>query len=527
VSVLDPEGRVRAALDAIVGDPLYGPDVLCRPQVLANLLSDYAPDTPRETGLLETAARAGVPEILDGYARQGLDPATAVRLAASSLSDTAAFADEACSWVVAEIARALGMPGTDAASPAVRGMSQSAVPRTLTATSLLDHGPQSAVAASTARGSDPAPRDPLRRRRSLAVLAAVAVILAATTFFIARHHGSARAAAPKAPAPDLARLVPASQRVLHVRHLDINPGEVPLVAVTTTTGTPAPIGVKASEDLLLLAWDAYAKRWTIVYNATRDPVDMVSQPDADTSSFDATDLPSPSPLIPDGLGVDSISIKPLKNQPGGGADLLVTATAEYAFGPSPDIAIIHYSANVARVVWAFFARGGGAAITGPPGHQKVAVTSIWATASDPQCCPARSYRFVLARSTEPEVGETYRVTADDRPWLGAIVTEQPPQSPDSIAVVRTVIPGSPADGILQPGDAVIKVSGSAAEGHGAGPAIFDQFAAYKPGQAIRLIIDRDGQFRTVTITPGSLANPKAIDAGADLTAIDSNPEYML
>lgn len=523
-SVLDPEGRVRASLDAIVADPLYGPEALDRPQDLANLLSDYAPDTPRETGLLVAAARAGIPAILRRYASQGMDQATAAGLAVSSLSDTAAFSAEACRWVVAELARALDMPVAVPATRSARRMTS----RTLSMTSGRDNEQPWAETSGPVRRSDPSWLGmPPGRRRVLTALVAVVVIAGGTAFFAARHHDLGKASAPKVPAPDLARLVPASQRVLRVRHLDLDPGQVPLVAVTTTTGTPAPAGAKASQDLLLMAWDGYAKRWTVVYNATRDPVDIAFEPDADTDSFDLTEQPPSAPLIPAGLGVARIGVTPIRNQARGGADLLITADVEYAYGPSQDIAIIHYSANVARVVWAFFARGGGAAVTGPPGHQRVAVTSIWATASDPECCPARSYRFVVARGTEPEVGETYRVVNDDRPWFGVVVTEQPPQSADSVAIVRAVVPGSPAAGVIQPGDVLIKVSGSAAASHGLGPAVFDQLAAGKPGQTVRLVIKRNGQLRTVTVNPSSLADPKAINAGEGLTASDSNPEFML
>jgi hypothetical protein len=40
----------RMALAAIIADPELGPDVLSNPPVLSNLLTDYLPDSPRETG---------------------------------------------------------------------------------------------------------------------------------------------------------------------------------------------------------------------------------------------------------------------------------------------------------------------------------------------------------------------------------------------------------------------------------------------------------------------------------------------
>src|SRR5258708_6863527 len=183
----------------------------------------------------------------------------------------------------------------------------------------------------------------------------------------------------------------------------------------------------------------------------RDNVDIIYEPDAFTDSFEANNLPPPAPLIPKGLGVASIHLAQIRDRPHGAADLLVTATVLFADGYGREIGIIHYDGNVAKVTWAFLARGGGATVIGAPGHQEVAVTSLWTTAADPQCCPARSYRFVLARASEPQAGEYYQVIANNRPWLGAIITEQPPQSPNSQAVVGSVGPRSPAARLRQPG----------------------------------------------------------------------------
>jgi hypothetical protein len=67
-------GQVRAALHAIVSDPVHGADALSSSQAQANLLQDLMPDAPRETGVLVAAANAGLPGMLRGFmARAGAE----------------------------------------------------------------------------------------------------------------------------------------------------------------------------------------------------------------------------------------------------------------------------------------------------------------------------------------------------------------------------------------------------------------------------------------------------------------------
>jgi S1-C subfamily serine protease len=94
--------------------------------------------------------------------------------------------------------------------------------------------------------------------------------------------------------------------------------------------------------------------------------------------------------------------------------------------------------------------------------------------------------------------------------------------------VVSVVPGSPAAGLLRAGDILVGVSGSSARSHGLGPAIFDQLARYKPGQAARLDIYRNGRPLVVGIKLGSLADQKAMNAGVSLPAPNGTvAEYML
>src|SRR5216683_2756946 len=101
--------EARAALNAIVTDPEHGAQVLSSPKTMSNLLKDLLPDAPREKNLLVAAAEAGLADALREHVSQGMDPSTAIRLTASSLSASTPLTPEACSWVTSEIAAAMGI----------------------------------------------------------------------------------------------------------------------------------------------------------------------------------------------------------------------------------------------------------------------------------------------------------------------------------------------------------------------------------------------------------------------------------
>src|SRR5579859_5783020 len=101
--------EVRAALHAIVSDPAHGPQALSSPRVMASLLGDLLPDAPRESGLLAAAVQRDVAGMLREHVSSGLNAEVAVRLSASAFARSTAFTPEACQWVAAELAIALGL----------------------------------------------------------------------------------------------------------------------------------------------------------------------------------------------------------------------------------------------------------------------------------------------------------------------------------------------------------------------------------------------------------------------------------
>ncbi len=119
MSVTPPErpDEVRAALRAIVAE--YGPDALSRPATVSNLLKDLLPDAPRVARMLVAAAEDRVSDVLREHVSQGMDTATAARLAASFFADATMYTPDACAWVVGELAVALGLTSDVAGPPTV------------------------------------------------------------------------------------------------------------------------------------------------------------------------------------------------------------------------------------------------------------------------------------------------------------------------------------------------------------------------------------------------------------------------
>jgi hypothetical protein len=99
--------QARLALRAIVAE--HGPGVLSEPRVLGNLLADLLPDSPRIARIFVAAAQDKIADELKQHTSDGMDGATASRLAASSFAGATMFTPDACAWVAGEFALALGL----------------------------------------------------------------------------------------------------------------------------------------------------------------------------------------------------------------------------------------------------------------------------------------------------------------------------------------------------------------------------------------------------------------------------------
>src|SRR6266516_5675230 len=109
--------EARAALNAIVSDPQHGVGALSSAQTMSNLLKDLLPDAPREKSILVAAAEAGLAVTLREHVADGMDPATAVRLTASTFSTTTPYPPAACDWAAIEIAIAMGIGKDSGTAP--------------------------------------------------------------------------------------------------------------------------------------------------------------------------------------------------------------------------------------------------------------------------------------------------------------------------------------------------------------------------------------------------------------------------
>jgi hypothetical protein len=113
----DAQGEAQAALRTIVADPRYGPAALSNAQTMTNLLKDMLPDAPRESSVLVAASEVGVADMLQSNVSQGMDLATASRLAAGSFENRTALTPDACAWAVGILASALRLDAVRQAPP--------------------------------------------------------------------------------------------------------------------------------------------------------------------------------------------------------------------------------------------------------------------------------------------------------------------------------------------------------------------------------------------------------------------------
>src|SRR5215469_12452283 len=141
--------QTRLALRTIVAE--HGPEMLSRPRVLSNLLADLLPDAPRIARILVAAAQEHISEDLREHTSAGMDPATALRLAASTFADETMFPLEVCGWIVGEIALALGLISENSAPPATFSPSVSAA---------VAAGSNKQVVAGPEKSTEPARTEP-------------------------------------------------------------------------------------------------------------------------------------------------------------------------------------------------------------------------------------------------------------------------------------------------------------------------------------------------------------------------------
>lgn len=91
------------------------------------------------------------------------------------------------------------------------------------------------------------------------------------------------------------------------------------------------------------------------------------------------------------------------------------------------------------------------------------------------------------------------------------------------AVIGTVLPDEPADGLLEPGDRVLRVDGDEV-------ATFYDLARFiqdRPGEPIELVVEREGERRNVTLTPALTERRRELDLVDQVGRVGITPHHPL
>jgi FHA domain len=110
--------QARHALRTVVAE--HGSAVLTDPRALSNLLADLLPESPAIARIMVAAAQDKIADELRQHTTDGMDAATAARLATSSFASATMINPTACAWVVDEFALALGLVSGPAPSLTAR-----------------------------------------------------------------------------------------------------------------------------------------------------------------------------------------------------------------------------------------------------------------------------------------------------------------------------------------------------------------------------------------------------------------------
>jgi S1-C subfamily serine protease len=363
-------------------------------------------------------------------------------------------------------------------------------------------------------------------RRNFVVLLG-AMLVAGLAGAVVEHslsHSASLVSVGAPTSPPIGQFVSPPSRVMWTRTETMVDRQPPLVVIDSEAPSSTVFG--PLNRLQVIAWDGYARRWTKVFDS-----DTASE--YDSSTFPATILDAPDQLSqlnpsndggvanPFSQGVLSFSVTPLVDQ-AAGEDLIVTADLEAGDSDPTAIVVLHDDGQFVNIAWNYNShQAASARAIGSPGKQRLALAAPWQTPDDAACCAERT--FHAAVSGYPN----YKVTADDRPWLGAWVApisqiiansaSQPltpignlSKYPADADLVVSVASPSPAAGVLRPDDVIVGFQGVPPGDRGNDP-VYDEFAHLKAGDSATIEIIRNGRRKNVTVHVGSRSNPGAND----------------
>ena len=272
-----------------------------------------------------------------------------------------------------------------------------------------------------------------------------------------------------------------------------------------TPGAPVPGG---TGDVQVLAYDDQAKRWVLAFDAA-DQLAPIGYADSAT------------PVLDQSHPIEDVTAQLVRFEGRNAADLLVSGLDAYSNHPSTDVAIIRFGRGTADLAWTSDEVGARTpVVTGEAEAQTVLVEASYYTAWDAMCCPVRQYNRTVGVDEDGNVV----VVDDDRPYLGAYLTPLDP--PSAGAVVLGVEKGSPADGVLEPGDRVLAINGETAPEDGADLELplLKVLGQEKAWENISIRLQRAGTVRTLTARLASIVSAPAETPGAGQLGIQVAPE---
>ena len=183
------------------------------------------------------------------------------------------------------------------------------------------------------------------------------------------------------------------------------------------------------DTVRVLAWDIFAKRWTLVFNSATAQFPVVFPLDAVDDLYDVTVSPLPTTSTPTPSPLSELvdaQVAPIADQPHGGVDLAFEGVDGFSAVGTQLAGIVHFAEGVAAVEWAYEARDLGtfSVIGRSPNQQLAFEHTEWITPADAECCGVRMFRFVVAKTAEAGGYEYYSVVSDNRSWLGAWIVPE-------------------------------------------------------------------------------------------------------
>jgi hypothetical protein len=304
------------------------------------------------------------------------------------------------------------------------------------------------------------------------------------------------------PAPNLDHFVPATDKIVSTLQVHLTLRGAAQEVVDFESAQPNAQG-ETRRDLVILSWDHFAKRWVTVWDGAK-----VQSPDATSTSGGLAQ----NAVLPTAAFISNLTYRPITPAKGR-VDLEIQDFYNFGANGSVEVGIVHYDGQSASMAYFDTVNPGTSRpkVIGKAPHQELSVPVGWLTTADPECCAVRTYVNTVALRKQRFKGgyqqTNYVITASTQSWLGvyALLPDQADGTyPDP--VVMTVLPRSPAAGVLQVGDQLVGVAGvSAPSSADNGPPVMDEVAKSLPGAKIALNIIRGTTPMVVNITLASTA----------------------